>query len=102
VRGNVSFVSRCSLTKKEPLILDSVALVRALVRGCKVLLLDEATSSVDPETDAVIQRIIQTEFSDVTVSDTEASWYSSKIPRLPDSCLAHLHCASFTNCCILR
>ncbi|ORY22828.1 ABC transporter type 1, transmembrane domain-containing protein [Naematelia encephala] len=45
-----------------------LSLVRALVRGCKVLLLDEATSSVDPETDAVIQRIIQTEFSDVTVS----------------------------------
>ena len=33
-----------------------------------MLLLDEATSSVDPETDAIIQRIIQTKFSDVTVS----------------------------------
>jgi len=48
-------------------LLAVVALVRALARGCKVLLLDEATSSVDPETDAIIQRIIQTKFSDVTV-----------------------------------
>ncbi|OCF37123.1 hypothetical protein I316_01029 [Kwoniella heveanensis BCC8398] len=44
-----------------------LALVRALVKGSKVLLLDEATSSVDPETDALIQRIIQTEFADVTL-----------------------------------
>ncbi|EIW71607.1 hypothetical protein TREMEDRAFT_27765 [Tremella mesenterica DSM 1558] len=44
-----------------------LALLRALVRGCKILLLDEATSSMDPETDALIQTIIQTEFSDITL-----------------------------------
>lgn len=60
-----SFVS--CLTTRKASIHPVVSLIRALVRGCKVLLLDEATSSVDPETDAVIQRIIQTEFSDVTV-----------------------------------
>ncbi|WVW86790.1 hypothetical protein I302_108844 [Kwoniella bestiolae CBS 10118] len=42
-------------------------LIRALVRGSKILILDEATSSVDPETDALIQRIIQTEFSDIVI-----------------------------------
>ncbi len=46
---------------------NTVALIRAMVRRCKVLLLDEATSSVDPETDALLQRIIQTEFADVTL-----------------------------------
>ncbi|KAK8854684.1 hypothetical protein IAR55_003423 [Kwoniella newhampshirensis] len=44
-----------------------LGLLRALAKGCKVLLLDEATSSVDPETDALIQCIIQTAFSDITL-----------------------------------
>nr|XP_018260210.1 uncharacterized protein I303_07127 [Kwoniella dejecticola CBS 10117]OBR82368.1 hypothetical protein I303_07127 [Kwoniella dejecticola CBS 10117] len=46
---------------------ELLSLIRALSRRCKILLLDEATSSVDPETDALIQGIIQTEFSDVTL-----------------------------------
>jgi predicted ABC-type transport system involved in lysophospholipase L1 biosynthesis ATPase subunit len=62
-----------------------VSLVRALVRGCKILILDEATSSVDPETDALIQRIIQTEFSDVTVSSDEKLGLGGCV-RLTDSC----------------
>lgn len=49
------------------LLLMSVALMRALVSNCKILLLDEATSSVDLETDTLIQRIIQTQFAEVTV-----------------------------------
>nr|XP_019003640.1 uncharacterized protein I203_03786 [Kwoniella mangroviensis CBS 8507]OCF67101.1 hypothetical protein I203_03786 [Kwoniella mangroviensis CBS 8507] len=73
----------CSPTLRDKLRLDTIvanegsnfsagekqllALLRALVKGSKVLLLDEATSSVDPETDALIQRIIQTEFMDVTL-----------------------------------
>lgn len=69
---------------------QTVSLVRALVRGCKVLILDKATSSVDPETDALIQRIIQTEFSDVTVS-SNGKLGMGECVRLTDSCcLSHI------------
>jgi len=44
-----------------------IALARAMVRRSKVYLLDEATASVDYKTDAAIQEVIATEFSDMTL-----------------------------------
>ncbi|PBK73200.1 multidrug resistance-associated ABC transporter [Armillaria solidipes] len=44
-----------------------LALGRALVKNSRIIVLDEATSSVDIETDAKLQRTIQTEFSSATV-----------------------------------
>jgi ABC-type transport system involved in cytochrome bd biosynthesis fused ATPase/permease subunit len=78
--------------------LTSVSLLRALVRGCKVLLLDEATSSVDPETDAIIQRIVQTEFSDVTVG----SHLPPDGPAADIIVIAHLNCTPTANRGVLR
>lgn len=45
-----------------------MALMRALARDMNILLLNEATSSVDGGTDALIQRIIQSQLKSVTVS----------------------------------
>jgi len=42
-------------------------LCRALVKESKIIVMDEATSNVDVETDAKIQRTIQTEFADCTL-----------------------------------
>ncbi|KAI0126998.1 ABC transporter [Xylariales sp. AK1849] len=44
-----------------------LCLARAMVRNSKVLILDEATSSVDSETEAIMQDIIDTIFRDCTV-----------------------------------
>ncbi|KAJ3720533.1 multidrug resistance-associated ABC transporter [Lentinula raphanica] len=44
-----------------------LALCRALVKNSRIIILDEATSSVDVETDAKLQRTIQSEFSTSTL-----------------------------------
>ncbi|KAF7792644.1 hypothetical protein EIP86_003741 [Pleurotus ostreatoroseus] len=44
-----------------------LALCRALIKNSTIIVLDEATSNVDVETDAKIQRTIQTEFASSTL-----------------------------------
>lgn len=44
-----------------------ICLARVLLKKPAILLLDEATSSVDSETDALLQRVIATQFSNATV-----------------------------------
>lgn len=43
-----------------------LVIARALLCGAKISILDEATASVDPETDAAIQKVMRTEFANAT------------------------------------
>jgi len=44
-----------------------LCIARSILRHPKILIMDEATASIDNGTDAVIQRMIRTKFSDATV-----------------------------------
>ena len=43
-----------------------ICVARALLASPKLLLLDEASSNIDPETDAIFQKMIRSEFSACT------------------------------------
>ncbi|KAI0157335.1 ABC transporter [Xylariaceae sp. FL1272] len=51
---------------------------RAMIKTSKILVLDEAVSSVDVETEAMMQNIIDTEFKDCTV--IAVAWMENGVP----------------------
>ncbi len=44
-----------------------LALARSMVKGSRLIALDEASSSLDPESDAILQRTIRTHFTNCTI-----------------------------------
>ncbi|KAJ7762735.1 P-loop containing nucleoside triphosphate hydrolase protein [Mycena maculata] len=47
--------------------LQLLAMVRAVLAGCKIAIFDESTANIDSATDAIIQNVLRTSFQDCTI-----------------------------------